>query len=237
MENDDPAVLIRDAAFRWRDGEFAIRIDNFSLARGERLLLLGASGAGKSTLLNLIGGFLRPQEGQIAVLGQDMTGLGQTALDRFRADNFGVIFQMFNLLPYLSVLDNVLIPLRFSRQRRQQAGDAHARAEQLLSRLGVAGELLGAPAAHLSVGQQQRVAAARALIGAPQIILADEPTSALDHGNAGKFLDLLKMELETTNAALLMVSHDARMADHFDRVVELTTIAHTEGRDFEACCD
>ena len=233
---DDPAVLIRNAAFRWPDGEFALRIDAFALARGERQLLLGPSGAGKSTLLNLIGGFLRPQSGQITILGQELSDLGQTALDRFRADHFGVIFQMFNLLPYLSVLDNVLIPLRFSRQRRQQAGDAHACAERLLSRLGVAPDLHRRPVAQLSVGQQQRVAAARALIGAPQIILADEPTSALDHDNAGKFLDLLQTELQATGAALLMVSHDARIADHFDRVIDLTSIARTEGRNSEACC-
>ncbi|HCO90443.1 MAG TPA: methionine ABC transporter ATP-binding protein [Alphaproteobacteria bacterium] len=233
---DDPAVLIRNAAFRWPDGEFALRIDEFALARGERQLLLGPSGAGKSTLLNLIGGFLRPQSGQITILGQELSNLGQTALDRFRADHFGVIFQMFNLLPYLSVLDNVLIPLRFSRHRRQQAGDAHACAERLLSRLGVAPDLHRRPAAQLSVGQQQRVAAARALIGAPQIILADEPTSALDHDNAGKFLDLLQTELQATGAALLMVSHDARIADHFDRVIDLTSIARTEGRNSEACC-
>lgn len=233
---DDPAVLIRNAAFRWPDGEFALRIDAFALARGERQLLLGPSGAGKSTLLNLIGGFLRPQSGQITILGRELGDLGQTALDRFRADHFGVIFQMFNLLPYLSVLDNVLIPLRFSRHRRQQAGDAHACAERLLSRLGVAPDLHRRPAAHLSVGQQQRVAAARALIGAPQIILADEPTSALDHDNAGKFLDLLQTELQATGAALLMVSHDTRIADHFDRVIDLTSIARTEGRNSEACC-
>ena len=233
---DKPAVLIRDAAFCWPDGEFAIQIDEFALARGERLLLLGSSGAGKSTLLNLIGGFLRPRSGQITILGQALSDLGQTALDRFRADNFGVIFQMFNLLPYLSVLDNVLIPLRFSRHRRQQAGDAHACAERLLSQLGVAQSLHSRPAAHLSVGQQQRVAAARAMIGAPQIILADEPTSALDHDNASKFLDLLQAEMESTGAALLMVSHDIRVADHFDRVIDLTHIARTEGRNSEACC-
>lgn len=233
---DNPAVLIRNAAFRWPDGEFALRIDEFALARGERQLLLGPSGAGKSTLLNLIGGFLRPQSGQITILGQELSDLGQTALDRFRADHFGVIFQMFNLLPYLSVLDNVLIPLRFSRQRRQQAGDAHACAERLLSRLGVAPDLHRRPAAQLSVGQQQRVAAARALIGAPQIILADEPTSSLDHDNAGKFLDLLQTELQATGAALLMVSHDTRIADHFDQVIDLTSIARTEGRNVAHCC-
>jgi ABC-type uncharacterized transport system YnjBCD ATPase subunit len=142
-------------------------------------LLLGASGSGKSTLLNLLCGVLAPDSGSVTVLGTDLGSLTSAARDRFRAAHFGILFQMFNLLPYLTALDNVLLPLGFAPERWRRAGGGDAEACRLLARLGV-GELAYEPAASLSVGQQQRVAAARAMIGAPPIVIADEPTSALD---------------------------------------------------------
>ena len=188
------------------------------------MLLLGASGSGKSTLLNLICGVLAPEAGRVAVLGTDFGSLAGAARDRFRAAHFGILFQMFNLLPYLTAVDNVLLPLGFAPERRRRAGAGDEEARRLLTRLGV-GELAREPAASLSVGQQQRVAAARAMIGAPPIVVADEPTSALDTDTQDAFLALLFAELDRTRASLLMVSHDRGLAGRFDRVVRLADIA------------
>jgi putative ABC transport system ATP-binding protein len=216
--------------FRWPGPRgFSLSVDNFALPARQRLLLLGPSGAGKSTFLSLLCGILAPQSGSIEVLGTDITKLGASARDGFRAEHFGIIFQMFNLLPYGTVIDNVLLPLRFAPGRRKRATarlSAEDEAARLLDRLGLEANLVrGRSAANLSVGQQQRVAAARALIGAPELIVADEPTSALDRGRPAAFLDLLFNEAGAAGATLIMVSHDESLAGRFDRVARLDEIA------------
>ena len=219
--------MLRLAAvrFSWlQDGDFSLYVESFGLAKGEKLLLTGPSGSGKSTLLSLICGVVRPTEGVVQVLGRDLAALKGGASDRFRADHFGIIFQMFNLLPYASVLDNVLLPLRFSKARRREAasaGDAAAEAARLLARLGLPESLQGRKARALSVGQQQRVAVARALIGKPEIVIADEPTSALDRERQLDFMTLMLEEVEAAGASLLMVSHDPSLRAAFDRVENL----------------
>jgi putative ABC transport system ATP-binding protein len=158
-----------------------------------------------------------------------MARLSGAARDRFRVEQFGIIFQMFNLLPYGSLLDNVILPLHFSRTRRDRAraeGALDDVAAQLLATLGIDKSVIAtARAANLSVGQQQRVAAARALIGSPQIIVADEPTSALDRNTEGAFLKLLFAQSSSAGASVIMVSHDEGLARYFDRVVRLDEIA------------
>lgn len=227
MAAEPPALALTDVRFAWPGRRsFALEIERFALGRGERLLLLGASGSGKSTLLNLVCGVIAPSSGRVDVLGTDLGALGGAARDRFRAERFGILFQMFNLLPYLSAVDNVLLPLGFAPGRRAAAGGGDAEARRLLARLGVA-EVADQPAASLSVGQQQRVAAARAMIGAPPIVVADEPTSALDTDTQDAFLALLFAELDRTGASLLMVSHDLGLRGRFDRVVRLSEIART----------
>ena len=210
---------------------FTIVIDDFALKRGERLFLVGPSGSGKSTFLSLLAGIVTPQEGIIEVLGTNIAKLGGAARDRFRAEHYGIIFQMFNLLPYGSVIDNVVLPLSFSRTRRARAeaeGGVHAEAARLLETLGLEKAVIqNASAANLSVGQQQRVAAARALIGSPELIVADEPTSALDRDRQQAFLDLLFADIDAAGATLVMVSHDESLSSRFDRVVNLTNIATT----------
>jgi len=221
----DNAIRIRDLVYRWpRQTAVCLDIPHFAVGAGERVFLHGPSGGGKSTLLALLGGVAVPGGGDIALLGQSLTAMGARARDRFRADHIGFIFQQFNLLPWLSALDNVLLPCTFSAQRRARAGDARAAAARLLTHLDLAPALWGRPAAELSVGQQQRVAAARALIGKPEIVVADEPTSALDAPRQQAFIDLLLGEADAAGAALLFVSHDARLAAHFDRTVALTEI-------------
>jgi putative ABC transport system ATP-binding protein len=218
--------------FAWpgRNG-FTLVIDNFELKRGERLFLVGPSGSGKSTFLSLLAGIATPQEGIIEVLGTDIAKLSGSARDRFRAEHYGIIFQMFNLLPYGSVIDNVLLPLSFSRTRRARAeaeGGVHAEAARLLETLSLEKAVIeSGSAANLSVGQQQRVAAARALIGSPELIVADEPTSSLDRDRQQAFLDLLFADIDAAGATLVMVSHDESLSGRFDRVVNLTDIAKT----------
>lgn len=220
-----PALSIADLVFHWpRQAAPCLDIPHFELAAGERLFLHGPSGSGKSTLLGLLGGVALPQAGSVEVLGRSLTGLAARARDRLRADHIGFIFQQFNLLPWLSAIDNVLLPCTFSALRKQRAGDARAAAARLLSHLDLAPALWQQPAAELSVGQQQRVAAARALIGRPEILIADEPTSALDAPRQQGFIDLLLAEAGAAGAALLFVSHDIRLAAHFDRSIALGDI-------------
>ena len=226
---DNLALSIGDLAFAYAGkGGFALGCDSFSVAAGERVLLLGESGSGKSTLLSLICGILAPQQGTVVVAGEELSALKPAARDTFRAENIGVIFQQFNLLPYATALDNVLLPLRFARNRRVRAGQAAIRAAELMTALGLPDQAGHTRAREMSVGQQQRVAVARALIGTPGLIVADEPTSALDAHTQAGFLDLLFAQCAEAGSALLMVSHDARIGDRFDRVVDLDTIVETK---------
>lgn len=217
------AIRIDDLAFRWRpDGPLCLTLDHLAVDAGKSLFLHGQSGAGKSTLLNLIGGVLLPERGRIEVLGQPLGQLSGAGRDAFRADHLGFVFQQFNLLPWLSVLDNVLLPCRFSRRRADRAGDPAVAAKRLLAALDLDATLAGVPAAELSVGQQQRVAAARALIGRPEILIADEPTSALDTARQDAFIDLLLAEAKAAGSTVVFVSHDERLAVHFDQKFALT---------------
>ena len=223
-------VRMSGVTFAWPDrNAFTLVIEHFVLKRGERLFLVGPSGSGKSTFLSLLAGIVTPQEGIIEVLGADIAKLSGAARDRFRAEHYGIIFQMFNLLPYGSVIDNVLLPLSFSHKRRARAeaeGGVHAEAARLLETLSLEKAVIqNASPANLSVGQQQRVAAARALIGSPELIVADEPTSSLDRNRQQAFLDLLFADIDAAGATLIMVSHDESLSSRFTRVVNLMDIA------------
>jgi putative ABC transport system ATP-binding protein len=218
------AISIDALRFAWPGNAPILDIEHFAVASGERLFLQGASGSGKSTLLGLIGGVLQAQHGRICVLGSELTTLSASARDRFRGAHLGFVFQMFNLIPYLSLLDNVTLPARFSPER-SLGGDLNAEARRLLAALGLTGEeLLARSVTQLSIGQQQRVAAARALLGAPPIIIADEPTSALDHLARADFLQLLLTQCANQSSTLLFVSHDTSLGAMFDRVVDLQSI-------------
>ena len=161
-------------------------------------------------------------------MNADWSAMSGARRDAFRADHVGYIFQQFNLLPYLNLIDNVLLPCRFSRSREQRAaraaGSARAAAESLLQRVGLSAALWHRQASAISVGQQQRVAAARALIGAPEVVIADEPTSSLDAALRDGFMDLLLAECRAAGSTLVFVSHDERLADRFDTQLSLATI-------------
>jgi len=219
MENN-PTLLLDAVSFRWTKAE-PLCLDNAHLAvgAGESVFLFGPSGSGKSTLLALLSGVLVPESGIVRILGTRLNSLSARARDRFRVDHIGFIFQQFNLVPYLSVMENVLLPCHFSARRKQRAlaggGSLQAEAGRLLRALDLAQALDTRSVATLSVGQQQRVAAARALIGQPEIIIADEPTSALDADRQKHFIDLLLQESRKSQATVLFVSHDQRLAENF----------------------
>ena len=225
-------VEIDRIRFAWRPGQSdVLDIARFEVAAGERVFIEGPSGSGKSTLFSLLGGVSSPREGTVRILGAEISQMPARRRDRFRADHIGFVFQMFNLVPYLTMVDNVTLPCRFSRRRRELAtsrsGAPEAEARRLLARLGLDGdELLARTVTDLSIGQQQRVAVARALIGAPELIIADEPTSALDEGTRERFLELLSTQCDEAGASLLFASHDTRLGALFDRRVSLTELNH-----------
>ncbi len=216
---------IEQLQFAWPgDARPTLHINELSLAEGEKVFLFGPSGSGKSTLLAVIGGLVRPQQGQVRLRDQELTELRGAKRDRLRAEHLGVIFQQFNLLPWMDLKSNVVLPCRFSRARAARAGNVNEAAETLLEAMGLAREMWSRRADRISVGQQQRVAAARALIGRPALILADEPTSALDSDRRQHFIDLLFAQVEAAGSSLLFVSHDRDLAGRFDRSIDLTDI-------------
>jgi putative ABC transport system ATP-binding protein len=224
-----PVLQIEQLRFGYGRGTDLLDVPALRLDARQRLFLFGPSGSGKSTLLNLIAGTLAPRAGRIALGEIELSRLPGWRRDRLRSDRIGFVFQQFNLLPFVSVLENVLLPCRFSRRRRARAaevdGSAEASAQRLLAALGLRDPALAnRRAGELSVGQQQRVAAARALIGRPELVMADEPTSALDADSRDEFLDLLFAEVAAAGSALLFVSHDRSLAHRFDAELSLPSI-------------
>jgi putative ABC transport system ATP-binding protein len=224
------AIHISGLRFAWRgDLPPVLNIENLRISQGERIFIEGASGVGKSTLLNLIAGVVIPQQGIIRVNGRHINAINGAARDRFRADHIGYIYQMFNLIPYLSVVENVTLPCRFSSRRRSRASrqlsGSYMEALRLLNHLGMdEATVLEKPVTELSVGQQQRVAAARALIGAPELLIADEPTSALDANRREAFIQLLLNECNRDDTTIIFVSHDRSLENFFDRTMQLSDI-------------
>ncbi len=229
-------IRMSDVRFRWRHGDpLVLDIARLEVAAGEKLFIKGPSGSGKTTLLNLLGGVAVPETGGISIMDTDIAALGGARRDAFRADHIGFIFQMFNLVPYLSLIDNVTLPCRFSVSRRRRALERAATLDQearrLLGHMELDVDALAArPVAQLSMGQQQRVAAARSLIGKPELIIADEPTSSIDAEVRRAFLDLLFHEVAGAGATLLFVSHDPGLEGAFDRTLALADINRAASR-------
>lgn len=226
---DSPAIRLAGVEFAYADGAPIVDIADLVVAPGERLFVQGPSGSGKSTLLCLVAGILTPTGGTVDVLGQAVSALGAAARDRFRAEKIGFVFQMFNLLPYLSLVENVVLPCHFSRPRAavalQNSASLSDEAERLLGRLGLGvNALRGRRVTELSIGQQQRVAVARALIGRPPLVVADEPTSAMDATARVAFVELLLEECAITGSTVVFVSHDPSLAASFERSVSMTEI-------------
>ena len=222
-------IKISQLLFRWPDTiTDLLNIPNLSIKQGERVFIHGASGSGKSTLLNLLAGTLSPSQGSISILGQNISASTRAKHDSFRADHFGIIFQYFNRIPYLSVIDNILLPLSFSKHRQSKLTESksktHDHVLELLDSLGLdAKSIANQNITKLSTGQQQRVATARALIGSPEIIIADEPTSALDASAKHDFVELLFKHANKNACTLILVSHDHSLATMFDQTYAMNT--------------
>ena len=223
-------ITLENVLFKWhaKQPEPTINITKLDIDQGEHVFLHGPSGCGKSTLLSLLAGVTVPTQGNIVLLGKAINQLSNSKRDRFRADHIGYIFQNFNLLPYLSPIENVTLGCQFSKQRQKNAlknsATIAAEASRLLSALGLNNALQHQAVAQLSIGQQQRVAAARAFIGSPEIIIADEPTSALDTQNRQAFVKLLFEQASAANSTLIFVSHDETLQTLFTRSISLVEL-------------
>lgn len=191
--------------------ENVLDVPELSVSKGDRVFIQGGSGSGKTTLLKLLGGIFVPSEGEIAILGKAIHALSSRKRDAFRAQHIGFIFQQFNLIPYLSAIDNVNLAHYFSRARESLV------AAELLERLNLSEADQKRPSCELSVGQQQRVAIARALINKPDLLLADEPSSSLDERNRDSFMELLMSFADELGLTILFVSHDTSLKRYFNR--------------------
>ncbi|MFT6388879.1 MAG: putative ABC transport system ATP-binding protein [Cellvibrionaceae bacterium] len=240
---EKPIIAIKDLIFSWPIKQSigskktnAIKpildIPNWEIQPGQSIFLYGRSGSGKSTLLNLISGILQPQQGTITINEQTISDIKPSQRDRFRAQNLGIIFQQFNLIPYLSVTDNIRLSQAFSGTEYD-----HQRLLELTKKLGLSENILQQKANQLSVGQQQRVAVIRALYHRPKLIIADEPTSALDAETRDEFIQLLleqNNEKNTEknkkeNSSILFVSHDRSLASNFDQQIDINELNKARG--------
>ena len=226
---DENIIKIDSVRFHWsKKSNFKIFVPNFEINKGEKVLLLGESGSGKTTLLSLICGFLNPLSGSISINGITINKLSSKTKDEHRADNIGIIFQQFNLLPYANVIDNIVLPLYFSKVRSANVTNQRESALNLCKQLRLPDDIDQYKASSLSVGQQQRVAVARALIGNPSLVIADEPTSSLDTDAQQIFLDLMFEQISNNKSTLLMVSHDRSLAERFDRLIDINEVLTRE---------
>lgn len=223
MNANNALIELRQLEFFWpKQSEAVLKINNLFVEKHQHSFIRGDSGSGKTTLLNLLCGIHTASKGAVTILGQDLTVMANQQRDRFRGEHLGVIFQQFNLLPFLSVKENITLTCGFSNQRRAKVVNADEEVDRLLSALDLPSSLANKNVTELSVGQQQRVAVCRALIGSPELIIADEPTSALDLKNRDRFLQLLFQEADKHGSTVVFVSHDQQIAHNFPCVIELS---------------
>ncbi|RPJ77847.1 MAG: ABC transporter ATP-binding protein [Alphaproteobacteria bacterium] len=221
------SIRIKDLKFSYQSQKnnlspLVLSIDELEIKTSEKVFLYGPSGYGKSTLLNILAGVLEVKSGNVEVLGKNLHDISQGARDHLRGENIGYIFQIFNLIPYLNIKENIVLPCLINKKRGEGI-DFYAQADELIKTLGLV-DHAQKNVTDLSIGQQQRVAAARALIGNPKLIIADEPTSSLDEKNTAEFMNLLINEWEKRKFTLIFVSHDTRLKDYFPKTISLPEI-------------
>jgi putative ABC transport system ATP-binding protein len=218
-------VTLQDLQFRWpKQKANLLSISTLCVDKNQHMFIQGSSGSGKTTLLNLMCGINLSTSGSLVVLGEELNRLSSQERDQFRGDHLGVIFQQFNLLPFLTVKENIQLPCHFSKKRFEKINDISEEVLRLLDALDLSSSLMNKNVNELSAGQQQRVAACRAVIGSPELIIADEPTSALDMQNRDRFLQLLFQEAKKHMSTIVFVSHDPTIAHHFPENVDLSLI-------------
>ena len=227
-------INLKNVTFKWHqsDSSLTLNIKELVIEKSEHIFLHGPSGSGKSTLLAILAGINTATSGEVSILNQNLTALSNTTRDVFRADHIGYIFQNFNLLPYLTPIENITLGCEFSKSRKQKIlkkssnknSALQKEAIRLLNALGLTAQYHHKDVATLSIGQQQRVAAARAFIGSPELIIADEPTSALDTNNRESFINLLFEQAKLSNSTLVFVSHDETLKPLFNRSIDLINL-------------
>jgi putative ABC transport system ATP-binding protein len=223
MQKNQDAIQIENLKFKWKGSSHnLLDIPKLHVPKSKKIFLQGSSGSGKTTLLNLISGVLDFSQGDITIFGQKLKSMSHSERDSFRGDHMGFVFQLFNLLPFLSVYENIVLPLEFSKVKNAKVKNREEETKRLLNALELdPAQYLNRKVTDLSVGQQQRVAVARALIGNPELLIADEPTSSLDHDVRDQFLKLLFKECESHGTTVLFVSHDPTLRPMFDEVISL----------------
>jgi putative ABC transport system ATP-binding protein len=219
------SIEVENLQHGYTRGSIDLKIENWQIQHGDHVFLHGESGSGKTTLLNLIAGILTPQTGEVRLLGQTFSGLSARKRDQFRARHIGVVFQQFNLIPYLTVLQNIMVAGYFAKK----SDDIERRATQLLTELKLPTSILQQQASQLSVGQQQRVAIARALINQPELLIVDEPTSALDAGARDTFMRILLDICRSKLTTLLFVSHDMSLQRYFSSSIDIHSLKQSQG--------
>lgn len=230
-------IELNKMQFSWKE-TLILNIEHLQIKANEKVFIQGVSGSGKSTLLNLMAGVITPQRGEIIIKGSHLNAMKSAQRDSFRANHIGFIFQQFNLIPYLNLIENIILPCKFSLLRKEKAlkhsKSLEEEAIRLLANLGIsASAILKRSVSELSIGQQQRVAIARALIGSPDIIIADEPTSALDSEHKASFVKMLFDECEKENITLVFVSHDESLKSYFQRCIKLGSINSVKSEEVE----
>jgi putative ABC transport system ATP-binding protein len=216
-------IRIRDLDFTYPTGEFRLRIPQLSLPPGSHAAVVGPSGSGKTTLLNLISGVLIPQAGRVWVGELEITSMEEAARRAFRVRHIGMVFQEFELLEYLTVLDNILLPYRLSRRLRLEPA-VRRRAEALAARVAIA-DKLRRHVDCLSFGERQRVGLCRALVTEPRLVLADEPTAGLDPAGKALVMEALLNDTHSRGATLVTVTHDVELLPRFDHLIDLQSFA------------
>ncbi len=226
------AISIEGLQFAYGSGPRVLDIPSLVIEGGSRVFLHGPSGCGKTTLLGILSGVLQATSGEVRVLDRDLVTMSGSQRDSFRAEHVGYVFQQFNLIPYLSAYDNIALPCRLDARRRARLGSTSLddAIRNVAAQLDISA-LLDQTSTTLSVGQQQRVAAARALIAAPELVICDEPTSSLDTDRRDAFLALLASSVARANATLLFVSHDASLGARFDQQLSLPTLNRSSRAD------
>jgi len=230
-------IELNKMQFSWKE-TLILNIEHLQIKANEKVFIQGVSGSGKSTLLNLMAGVITPQKGEVIINESHLNTMKSAQRDSYRANHIGFIFQQFNLIPYLNLIENIILPCKFSLLRKEkalkQSKSLEKEAIRLLDNLGInASEILKRSVNELSIGQQQRVAIARALIGSPDIIIADEPTSALDSEHKASFVKMLFAECEKENITLVFVSHDESLKKHFQRCIKLSSINSVKSQETE----
>ena len=221
-------IRLNDIDFHYGDGDFRLRLPELEIARGTRAAVIGPSGSGKTTLLNLVAGIVTPVRGRVETNGVDVSALGDAQRRDFRIRHVGLVFQEFDLLEYLTVLDNILLPYRINPALHLDA-KVRERARGIACQVGI-GDKLGRHPDRLSQGERQRVAVCRAVLPEPSILLADEPTGNLDPANAGLVLDILDEYVQRNGATLLTVTHDQSLIPRFQEVIDLKALQEEAAR-------